>query len=233
MSISYPELMPAEEIGADIAQRFADGASFVHVQNLPILGEAAQRSGFITSVAGAVGELTLTDGTQGTELWQLNSSSSPNTSQIPFHTDNPFYEHPEQIVSFWNIRSSARGGENLILPVPDLVDWIEAQPQHTKLLDELKTHAVSFALEGSKATGTILQPNAGTARYDQKYIDPACAELGLRFTRALDRAKLLAHSIKLGEGDALFFNNRTTLHARAPYSDPSRLSMRVRMETGR
>lgn len=233
MSVLYSELMPAEEIGIDIAQRLADGAPFVHVQDLPILGEVSQRDTFITDVASAVGELTLTGGVQGSELWQLNSSTSPNASEIPFHTDNPFYENPEQVVSFWNIRSSAQGGENVILPVTSLVDWMADQSQHAALLEELKAREVPFALKENEATGTILQPDAGTARYDQKYIDSAHAELGLRFTKALNEAKVLAHSVKLGEGDALFFNNRTTLHARAPYSDPNRLSIRVRMDTGR
>lgn len=231
MSISYPELMPAEEIGADIAQRFADGAPFVHVQGLPILGEVSQRDTFITDAASAVGELTLTGNVQGSELWQLNSGTSPNASRIPFHTDNPFYENPEQVVSFWNIRSSAQGGENVILPITSLVDWMADQPQHAELLDELKTREVPFVFKENEATGSILQPDTGTARYDQKYIDSAQTELGLRFTKALNEAKVLAHSVKLDEGDALFFNNRTTLHARAPYSDPNRLSIRVRMDT--
>lgn len=231
MSISYPELMPAEEIGADIAQRFADGAPFVHVQGLPILGEVSQRDTFITDAASAVGELTLTGNVQGSELWQLNSGTSPNASRIPFHTDNPFYENPEQVISFWNIRSSAQGGENVILPITSLVDWMADQPQHAELLDELKTREVPFVFKENEATGSILQPDTGTARYDQKYIDSAQTELGLRFTKALNEAKVLAHSVKLDEGDALFFNNRTTLHARAPYSDPNRLSIRVRMDT--
>lgn len=231
MSISYPELMPAEEIGADIAQRFADGAPFVHVQGLPILGEVSQRDTFITDAASAVGELTLTGNVQGSELWQLNSGTSPNASRIPFHTDNPFYENPEQVVSFWNIRSSAQGGENVILPITSLVDWMADQPQHAELLDELKTREVPFVFKENEATGSILQPDTGTARYDQKYIDSAQTELGLRFTKALNEAKVLAYSVKLDEGDALFFNNRTTLHARAPYSDPNRLSIRVRMDT--
>jgi alpha-ketoglutarate-dependent taurine dioxygenase len=229
MIISYPELMLAEEIGADIAQRFTSGTPYVHIQGLPILGEVSQRDTFITSVSSAIGELTLTGDVPGSELWQLNSVTSPNASQIPFHTDNPFYESPEQIVSFWNLRSSAQGGENVILPVTRLVDWFASQPQHAELLEELTACPVSFTFNGSEATGQMLQPNIGTARYDQKYIDPTHAELGLRFTKALDKANVLAHSVKLSKGDALFFSNRTTLHARTPYSDPNRLSLRVRM----
>lgn len=231
MNISYPELMPAEEIGADIGQRIADGAPFVHVRNLPILGEVSQRDTFITNVAGTIGELTLTGNMKGSELWELNSATSPNASQIPFHTDNPFYENSEQVVSFWNIRSSAEGGENVILPISNLVDWMTNQPQHVELFEELKTREVPFAFKRNEALSAILHPDAGTVRYDQKYIDPAHSELGLRFTKALNGANILAHSVKLGEGDALFFNNHTTLHARAPYSDPNRLSIRVRMHT--
>lgn len=233
MRVSYPELTPAEEIGNDIAQRFSDGTPFLHVQGLPILGETAQRDAFIISVASTVGELTLTGGTHGSELWQLDSFTSPSTRQIPFHTDSPFYESPEQVVSFWSIRSSAQGGENIILPVTSLVDWMTDQPQHAGLLEELNSREVSFAFKGNRAAGTILQPDARTVRYDHKYIDSPNTELGLRFTKALNEISMLAYHVKLGEGDALFFNNHTTLHARAPYSDSSRLSIRARMNTGR
>jgi len=49
------------------------------------------------------------------------------------------------------------------------------------------------------------------ARFDRKHIDPPYADLGDRF-RMYWRTQYSRAIVKLKEGDALFFNNRTMLH---------------------
>jgi alpha-ketoglutarate-dependent taurine dioxygenase len=77
----------------------------------------------------------------------------------------------------------------------------------------------------------MLDPRTGQARYDQKYIAPEQRALGQRLGTMLSDPNLPSTSIKLAPGEILFFNNRRTLHARTPYSDPNRRSIRTRMRT--
>lgn len=230
MPFTFPESTTPIEIGHEIASQFENGAAYVHVEGLPFVSmEDGQRDAYVTELSSSIGRLTLTGGEPGTELWRLNSATSPNASFIPYHTDNPFLNNPEQIVSFWNLHSSERGGENLILPVESFLDWLDSKVKKHDLAQELIQATVPFTLGDKSASGTIFDPEAGTVRYDQKYISAEYADLGMRLTKELNAASFMAHSVKLSEGGVLFFNNQTTLHARSPYSDPNRLSLRVRV----
>ena len=231
MKMAYREAMPPEELGASIAEQFAEGKHYVHLQGLPVLGTESDRSDFIRETAGAIGELTLTAGKEGSELWRLDKVTSPSSSFIPFHTDSPYYARPEEIVSFWNIKSSSLGGENLVLPLDRFIGQMTARPETSELLEELATRPATFRLKDHEASGVILDPITGLARYDQKYITPEHAARGERFATMIQIARPLAYVIKLTAGDALFFDNHKTLHARESYSDPDRLSIRVRMQT--
>lgn len=229
--LTFSETMPPQEAGLIIAEQFAEGESVIWAQGLGFNAlDPATRAAYITEFSGALGKMTLTNGAPGTELWLLDSSTSPNAARIPFHTDNPFYEQPEPIVSFWNLRSSASGGENILLKVDDLLDWADGEPEHAETLERLKVEHVPFSLGEHTASGAMLDEASGTARYDQKYISPASAPLGKLFTHMLADDTLPTHAIKLEPGDALFFDNQRTLHSRAPYSDPTRQSIRVRLQ---
>jgi hypothetical protein len=230
MMLAYSEQHPAE-LGMEIGEALDNGASYVHVAEMPFATlPETERDTFITEVSSSVGAMTLTGAMEGTELWQLNSATSPNAEYIPFHTDNPFYNEPEAVVAFWNLRSSPKGGENIILPVRNMLGWMATRSEYDELLTELSTTQVPFTLKDAAATGVMLDTNAQTARYDQKYISDAQAKLGLQLRNVADAAaESVAERVKLAPGDALFFNNHSVLHARAPYSDPNRLSIRTRM----
>lgn len=219
-----------QELGSMLATEFASGADFVVLRELPFhtMGEQA-RDAYIRAVAAPIGELTLTDGKPGSELWLLDSSTSPNAVEVPFHTDNPYLEQPEPIVGFWNLKSSAKGGENYILPVADLIEWAGGDPKYDDLMALLTTTEVQFRHDGAEASGVILDEWRGTARFDQKYIVRGDPPLGRHFAAMLKDTTIPMNKVKLAPGDALFFANDTTLHARAPYSDPRRQSIRVRI----
>lgn len=232
MKLSFHGAMPPSEIGEAVSEQFKAGVDSIHAEGLSFHHlEAAPRAAYISEIASAIGAVTLTGGKQGTEVWELNSATSPNATFVPFHTDNPYLGEPEEIVSFWNVRSSELGGENLILPVNALTDALDSRSEYRELLDELMHIQASFVHGDKTAIGPILDTSQSRVRYDQKYISPVHAELGARLSKALHALGRIAQPVKLNAGDALFFNNQTVLHARAPYSDPSRLSLRVRIQS--
>lgn len=223
--------LPPVELGSKIADQFADGAPFVYVKDaLPLHLSDPERAAHIMTVAEQLGPLTLTNDKPGTELWELNSSTSPNASFIPPHMDNPHLTEPERYVGFWCLQASEEGGENLILPVTDIISELDATGEGRALLAKLEAEQVTFTHGDYSTTSPIVDRSTGEVRYDQKYIDAGHADLGQRFQVVATSMMDNAARIKLKPGDALFFNNRTTVHARAPYSDPSRLSIRTRNE---
>jgi alpha-ketoglutarate-dependent taurine dioxygenase len=232
MRLELRQNIPPEAVGAIIEEQFREGRNFVHLANLPFADMAElDTTAYIRTAMTALGDLTLSNGQPGSELWLLDSMTSPNASHIPFHTDSPFLTRPEKIVSFWNLRSSVEGGHNLILPVNNLLEWLHEQGgEQRDLLAELATEPVTHTFGSESTSETLLDEVAGTARYDMKYIDPQNNKnLAGRLATQLEGSRVPASRIKLAPGDVLVFNNLTTLHARSPYRDSSRQSIRVRV----
>jgi hypothetical protein len=236
MKLTLSPLVPPQEAGEAVAALLQAGAPYVHVEGLGFAGfDSAERDTYVRTAASAIGELTLTDGKPGTEVWELNSATSPNASRIPYHTDNPFYDSPEEVVGFWNIRSSIEGGENLILPGSRLVEHMSTTTPGRDLLEELKNKQVRFMRGDKDFFGPLVELGSGLVmlRFDSKDLTPNSEDqdLAARFSQVLEGADLPADRVKLAAGEAIFFNNRQVLHARAPYSDPSRLSLRTRSQS--
>lgn len=231
MKRAFAELTSPDEIGQNVAELLAEGVPYVQIDDLPFADmPEIQLDTYIRRTSQAIGRMTLTGGLPGTEQWRLDGQTSQNASSIPFHTDNPFLVRPEEIVGFWSIRSSNDGGENIILPVADMLNWADRFAQHVETLKEITTKPVSFTLGEERASGLLLDSDTGSFRHDMKYVDPEHIELAGRFTDMLTPDDLPSQRIKLQAGSVLFFNNRTTLHARAPYTDGKRLSIRVRVD---
>lgn len=230
MIISLAETTPPAEVGLNIAEHLNAGAPYVCIAELPFASMAEiQRQTYIQKVAGAIGRMATTNNTPGTEQWRLDRMSSPNTSYIPLHTDNPFLVEPEEFVGFWNVKSSEVGGENIILPVADLLDWATKTSQRRETIEEAATVPVSFTNGKAHAVGLLLDISTEKARHDVKYIDDDHSALAGRFATLLTAESVPSQDIKLKAGSVLFLNNRTSLHARAPYTDHDRLSIRVRL----
>lgn len=231
MTLHIAEAAPPEEVGLLVADQFADGAEFVHLQGLAFHSmEDEARTEYIRTASQVVGQLTLSNSEPGSDIWRLDRATSPSTNRIPYHTDSPYYQRPERVVGFWNIKSSGDGGENVLLPVADLLDWASAYPEAQELLDELNATPVQFANDSHHAIGPMLDAERGTTRFDKRYvIGEAATILAVRFGELLEGQEVPSQSIKLAEGDVLFFDNKRLLHAREPYSNPDRVSYRVRM----
>lgn len=231
MTVHIAKTTPPEEIGSFVADQFVSGVEFVHLQGLEFHRmEDAALTDYIRAASQVIGRLTLSNGEPGSDVWRLDRTTSPSTNRIPYHTDSPYYRQPEKVVGFWNAKSSDDGGENVLLPVADLLDWASTSPEGRDLLDELNATPVEFASGAHQATSPILEANRGIARFDKRYvISEAAAKLALRFGQMLEGQGLRSQSIKLAEGDVLFFDNERLLHAREPYSNPDRVSYRVRV----
>ena len=223
-------MSPPEEIGANVWNAIDAGAPFVHVVDLPFNGMSPSESErYIKDLAGSIGRTTLTAGVPDTEIWRLNRTTSPSTQFIPYHTDNPYLGVPEKVVSFWNVKSSSQGGANLILPVNDLLEWADSKPEYKDTLQEIEDTPVAFSHGLESTVGRLLEPISGSARFDMKYMDETAKLLGNIFRTILNDPEVPAQTVKLSEGDVLFFDNEKTLHARNEYSDLARVSLRVRM----
>lgn len=219
-----------EEVGDAVRSAIDGGAPYVHVEGLPFIDMApADLEMYITSLSGAIGRMTLTAGVPDSTIWKLDKTTSPSTQYIPYHTDNPFLAVPEKVVGFWSVKSSSQGGENLILPVDDLLEWASAKPEYTAVLQEIDETSVTFELGSEKAAGKILDFANGSVRFDMKYIGKTAKHLGGLFRSMLSDSDVPAQTVKLSEGGVLFFDNEKTLHARNEYNDLSRISLRVRM----
>jgi len=231
MSLTGEGTMPPEEIGHLIAEQFAEGVPYVHLRDVPFTRlEAAEQTMYIRRASEMIGELSLSSGDPTSDVWRLDTVTSPSASRIPYHTDNPFYKLPERFIGFWNLKSSMEGGENVLLTVDNLLEQLGCLPDGNELIDELETHQVTFAHDLSEAVHPILDTRQEVIRYDRRYADAQSVQLADRFTQILESGRLRGHVIKLAEGDVLFFDNYRLLHARESYTDLGRVSLRVRIE---
>jgi len=105
------------------------------------------------------------------------------------------------------------------------MELAEQSKQLNESLEIAQLPSFTFSQYEESWTGPAIDPNNKTVRYDAKYLSRPSAELKYLFEEAVKVGEV----IKLAPGDVLFFNNKTTVHARLPYSDPNRLSIRTRI----
>ncbi|GEM_PF-1270369 len=117
----------------------------------------------------------------------------------------------------------------MILPVDNLLEWASAKLEYNDIQQEIEETPVAFNLGTESAVGKLLETATSSARFDMKYIDETVKRVRNLFRTILNNPDVPVQSVKLSEGDVLFFDNVRTLHARNKYSDPNRVSLRVRM----
>jgi hypothetical protein len=115
------------------------------------------------------------------------------------------------------------------LPVNDLLELAAASPQNAALLDRLTATPVGFTHGNHRSAGPIVDSVTGTVRFDRRYVDQEYARLADEFVALVEGSLVVGRTIKMEDGDALFFDNRRLLHAREPYDNPNRLSFRTRI----
>jgi alpha-ketoglutarate-dependent taurine dioxygenase len=231
MAYQFGTSAKPENVGEYIAEQFDSGALYVHLQGVPFSHlESGAQEAYIREASSFLGELSLSSTEATSDVWRLDSSSSPSSSRIPYHTDNPFYEKPEKYVGFWNVNSSVIGGENVLLPLRTILEATNTAPKTAEVLAEARARQVVFLQGDNQAASRIIDTNNQTVRFDARYIDAPNAGLAHRMTMILEGQTFKPEIIKLAKGDVLFFDNRKLLHSREPYSDKSRINIRVRIK---
>jgi alpha-ketoglutarate-dependent taurine dioxygenase len=231
MAYQFETSAKPENIGEYIAEQFDGGALYVHIQGVPFSHlESGAQEAYIREASSFLGELSLSNTEATSDVWRLDSSSSPNSGRIPYHTDDPFYERPEKYVGFWSVNSSVTGGENVLLPLRTILEATNTAPETAEILAEARARRVVFSQGDNQAASRIIDTNSQTVRFDARYIDEPDTDLARRMTMILEGQTFKPEIIKLAEGDVLFFDNRKLLHARQPYSDKTRTNIRVRVK---
>lgn len=217
-----------QSIARFVDEQLSKDHLFVHLQGLPFAQmEPREREIYIRQVTGIIGNRTLTKNIPDSDLWILDHTTSPSPDRIPFHTDNPTQEQPERLVSFWNIMSSDQGGENVLLPFQSVFDQ---QPHLEELsLKDITQIPRTFTYQNERLTAPVLD-NQHILRFDPRYMAEQDQPFAKHLSRLLDRlGPDHGICIKLAPGDVLFFDNHRVFHAREPYTDLSRVSIRVRL----
>lgn len=199
--------MTSDNIAEIVKQHFENSEPYLHLTDLNFHELPPEKAtSYIRSFARKIGTLTLSTVSPNSDVWGLDGLTSPSRDRIPFHTDSPYLEHPEDIVSFWNMRESGRGGENVILPIDRIIALADTKPEVADLLEELNESNVIFKHDGNKASGNIVDLQKAKVRFDKRYVLGARAvELAAAFHDLIESSDDIADVIKLNEGDVLFF----------------------------
>ena len=232
MSYQFGPTAKPEDVGSYVAEQFDNEALYVHLQGLPFahLESIAQES-YIREASGVIGQLSLSNNLVTSDVWRLDHATNPNGDRVPYHTDNPFYERPEKYIGFWNVRSSEKGGENVLLPLRTILENQYRAPRHAAgMITEAQLRQVTFSQKEHTVTAPIIDTDTRRIRFDSRYIGWPNDFFAQALARLLERQTFEAKSIKLNEGDVLFFDNHKLLHARQPYADSRRTTIRVRIK---
>lgn len=215
-----------QELPSLVRQRLLDGDPYLHISGTGLeslaLDEQIEK---IRGISQGIGRLALSNADSTSDVWVLDSRTSPSARLIEAHTDNPFKSEPEDVVAFWSVRSSPQGGQNVLTPLDRIMELGDQSGRLADGLEKARSLPVTFTHGEESWNGPVVDVVGHTIRYDAKYMDVPDAELKHLFEEAVKVGDI----IELAPGDVLFFNNKTTVHARLPYSDPNRLSIRTRI----
>lgn len=210
-----------------VRESFLNDSSYLHISDTGLnYLDLDQQLAKIRSISQEIGHLTLSSADPQSDIWLLDSRTSPNAKLITAHTDNPFKDKPEDVVAFWNIRSSSQGGENVITPVDRILELGDQSSYLAKGIQKAQFTDFTFTHHEKSWSGKIIDTDKQAIRYDAKHLTNPSSEVTDLFKEAVK----IGDIIKLAPGDVLFFNNKTNVHARLPYSDPCRLSIRTRID---
>lgn len=213
------------ERGAAIVRR-APGRTTAPEDETEVLIAAFERAGLsvIGTHFGRIEDLR-TDNTTNANTDQLGYTDAA----VDVHTDQPFLDHPPRWQLLQSIRAADLGGDNALVDVAAVVDWLRAHDART--LEILSTVPVRFhrkqkAFE-SVVVAPILDPGGAGPLVRYSYFTTAPQKLPFeRMTewyRAYDTFGRLVreprHQVRFGlrPGDFLVYDNHRMLHARTAF----------------
>ena len=175
------------------------------------------------------GALSMSGTDVKTDVWYLDETKSKPGS-VPYHTDNPHFTLPEQIVGFWCVQSSGNGGENLIVSGADIVNWLDLNKikdsTGQSFSQRVTSERVLFGYGSRSVSSTIYDEETGIFRLGNYASDEETKKLVTELSGVIEQGRdtIPAKKILMEPGDVLFFNNHTHLHARDPYVSNSQTS---------
>lgn len=173
---------------------------------------------------------------------------SEHNLEAPLHTDSHYRESPEEFAAFLMEHKAEAGGRNILLRIDSILSEMRVTEEGRRWLKYLKEHSFPSAVP-SRYSDTLGQ----TAKYvEAPIINPS--ETAIRFRedtirkgivlanrprdeeqdQALDFFTTLIYrsperrGVTLENGEILFVNNYTALHARTAFEDRSRVLLRIR-----
>jgi len=87
--------------------------------------------------------LDTTDNRSDSDLWRLDKVTSQMRTRF-LSIRISLSCQTRRCVSFWNVRVHPKGGENALLPVANLLEWLSERPDLADLEEELATTQVSL-----------------------------------------------------------------------------------------
>ena len=244
---SSAEGMTPAEAGEVVANGFDKGETIVHLSGASFAKRGLfLRNRAILEVCEEVGPISLSNVNPMDSIERFDGITEP--SQIPdsYHTYGSSFYDPERAISYWNGQPSDEGDTIKLLPVDTIIKWADSSPRGRDsdvrtILERLKE-----PVEFNGIFAPVIDAGAGTVRFDKNVVDDEGALSGVKQLleiiqeedeKALAKMKqkqspddqpgLLVQTVKLGGGDALFFDNHKVLHLRKPASTISRLTFRV------
>jgi hypothetical protein len=177
---------------------------------------------------------------------------SEAASEAPLHTDNSWAPEPEQYFALLVLRPANDGGESLVFPIPELLRDFARTRGGPAMIRTLSERLFPFAMpvvfrsdaeRSNHLTPVVTAPVIASPTDFRFRYDSIMAGFRVRPDLATDESVNaveafndylvgLLHSspgTKLGRGEMILANNRTVLHARTNFTDPSRLLLRARI----
>ncbi|HEY0794950.1 MAG TPA: TauD/TfdA family dioxygenase, partial [Acidisarcina sp.] len=172
---------------------------------------------------------------------------SEHDHEAPLHTDSHYRDDPEQFVAFLMEKQADFGGRNILLKSSWILNEMKATEEGRRWLNYLKANELPSAMPSRYSEhadevprpfkAPIINQSETIIRFREDTIREGIRLAGQRNREeeeALDFfSKLVYRSperrgVTLANGEILFINNHTVLHARTAFEGFSRVLLRIR-----
>lgn len=223
------ESVPPEEIGGFVRAALVDQQKpFVHVAGAGLAArrEAEENRQCAIRLSRPIGELVACGDQNGSLIEEIGVGDIGYS----FHTDHPYLDRPERFVGLFAVQV-ASGVRIHLLDALDFIRWAVHNREDAKVVEEIRSKPVIFRGEGLRLERPVLNASL-MFRFSPPAISTRDPQWAGNVDKVFRQASQVARSVKLQQGDALFFNNHTQLHRVAPGAEEadSRVLLRTRMQ---
>jgi hypothetical protein len=244
---SSAEGMTPAEAGEIVASAFDKGETIVHLSGMSFVKRGRfLRNRAMLEVCEKAGSISLSNVDQMDSIERFDGSTEPSPIPDSFHTYGSSFYDPERAISYWNGQPIEEGDTIKLLPVDTIITWAESSPRGRDSDAQTILERLKEPVEFNGIFAPVIDVGAGTVRFDKNIVNNEGALSGVKQLLEIiqeedekasakmkqeqsadGQPELLIQTVKLGRGDALFFDNHKVLHLRKPASTISRLTFRV------